>query len=122
MKAEAFELHAVAAARAEAGEAWFEFLRVPALSMGIYVLEAGADDPQTPHSEDEVYYVVGGRGRLRAGDTDFEAEAGNILFVPAQMPHAFHTIQEQLTVLVFFAPSEYSLADAAHKLTPPELD
>ena len=39
-----------------------EFLRVPDLSAGLYVLEAGATDPQSPHTEDELYYVVAGRG------------------------------------------------------------
>ena len=67
-KLRAFEIADLVAERAASGEAWNEFLRVPALSMGMYALAAGADDPQTPHDQDEVYYVVSGRGVLQVED------------------------------------------------------
>ena len=38
--------------RAASGKPYREFLRVPALSTGLYVLAAGATDMQTPHRED----------------------------------------------------------------------
>ena len=47
------------------GSPYAEFLRVPALSCGVYSLPAGSRDLQGPHDEDEVYFVVNGRGRLR---------------------------------------------------------
>ena len=53
-----FELSELIDGRRQSGDSWMEFLRVPALSMGIYVLPAGGEDPQTPHTEDEVYYVA----------------------------------------------------------------
>jgi hypothetical protein len=55
---------AMTAAQATTGAPYLEFLRVPAMSAGLYLLDAGADDPQTPHAEDELYYVVSGRGHL----------------------------------------------------------
>ena len=61
------ELAAVAAARAGHGEPWLEFIRYPALSVGLYVLEPGEPDRQSPHTEDEIYYVVEGRGRITVG-------------------------------------------------------
>jgi mannose-6-phosphate isomerase-like protein (cupin superfamily) len=85
---------------------WHEFLRVRDLSMGMYVLAAGAVDPQQPHNEDEVYYVVGGHGAIRVGDDDRPIGPGSIVYVPAHMPHHFHSIVESLAVLVFFAPAE----------------
>jgi predicted amidohydrolase YtcJ/mannose-6-phosphate isomerase-like protein (cupin superfamily) len=102
----AFEIAGLIAAREASGEAWNEFLRVPALSMGVYALTAGADDPQTPHAEDEVYYVVSGRGVLRVGDLDRPVQAGSIVYVEANASHRFHSITEDLTTLVFFAPAE----------------
>ena len=59
------DLEDLLARRRASGEPWMEFLRVPALSMGLYVLKAGAEDTQEPHTEDEVYYVVSGRGSIR---------------------------------------------------------
>ncbi len=96
----------------KSGESWVEFLRVPALSLGIYVLGAGAADPQEPHTEDEVYYIVGGRGMLRVGAEDHELKPGSLLFVPARAVHRFHDIKEELVALVLFAPAEGSLARA----------
>jgi len=93
-------------ARAQSGKAYREFLRVPAMSTGLYVLPAGATDLQRPHDEDEMYYVIRGRGRFRAGDEDSAIEAGSLLFVAAKVNHHFHDITEELAVLVFFAPAE----------------
>ena len=85
---------------------YLEFLRVPALSMGLYELAAGSADPQQPHNEDEVYYVVSGAGMIRVGDEDQAVCAGSIVFVAAHVPHRFHSITADLSVLVFFAPAE----------------
>jgi mannose-6-phosphate isomerase-like protein (cupin superfamily) len=87
-----------------------EFLRVPALSAGLYVLPAGGTDPQQPHTEDEVYYVASGRGSIRIGDEDRAISAGSLVYVPATAPHHFHTITEELVILVMFAPAEYTNA------------
>lgn len=92
--------------REKAGKLYREFLRVPAMSAGLYVLPVGGTDPQRPHHEDEMYYVIRGRGRFRAGDDDSEVSAGSVLFVAAEVEHRFHDIAEELAVLVFFAPAE----------------
>ena len=93
-------------ARAESGKLYREFLRVPSMSAGLYVLSPGATDPQRPHHEDEMYYVVRGRGRFQAGDEDTEVSVGSVLFVAAEVEHKFHDITEELAILVFFAPAE----------------
>ncbi|MBW2495409.1 MAG: amidohydrolase family protein [Deltaproteobacteria bacterium] len=104
----AFEIADLISAREASGEAWSEFLRVPALSMGIYSLAAKAEDPQAPHDQAEVYYVVDGRGILQVGDVERPVRAGSIVFVEANAEHRFHSITENLTALVFFAPAESS--------------
>jgi mannose-6-phosphate isomerase-like protein (cupin superfamily) len=83
-----------------------EFLRVPALSAGVYVLAAGAEDRQSPHAEDEVYYVVRGRGRFQHGEKEEPVRPGDVLFVPAREPHRFRSVEEELVLLVVFAPAE----------------
>jgi quercetin dioxygenase-like cupin family protein len=94
--------------RAASGKLYREFLRVPAMSAGLYVLAAGAADPQQPHHEDEMYYVVRGRGKFAAGDTHRDVCAGSVIFVAAEVEHHFYDIAEELAVLVFFAPAESS--------------
>ena len=96
--------------RAQGGKPYREFLRVPAISAGLYVLPAGGTDLQRPHHEDEIYYVVRGRARFKAGadgrEEDREVSAGNVIFVAAEVEHRFYDITEELAVLVFFAPAE----------------
>ena len=92
--------------RAQAGKLYLEFLRVPAMSAGVYSLRAGATDPQSPHKEDEMYYVVRGKARMKAGSDDQAVSGGSIMFVAAGVDHCFYDITEDLIVLVFFAPAE----------------
>jgi mannose-6-phosphate isomerase-like protein (cupin superfamily) len=100
------DLGSLAADRARGGDAYLEFLRVASMSAGIYVLPVGGVDAQTPHGQDELYYVVRGRARMRAGALDRLLEAGTVVFVAAHLEHRFYDIQEELMVLVFFAPAE----------------
>jgi cytidylate kinase len=89
---------------------YLEALRSAALSVGLYRLPAGADDDQRPHGEEEVYLVLEGRGSFKMGDEDFEVSPGHLLTVPARVEHRFHSISEDLLLLVFFAPAEGSAA------------
>jgi len=92
--------------RTASGKPYREFLRVPAMSAGLYVLPAGGTDHQKPHREDEIYYVIRGRALFKAGSEDREVSAGSVIFVAAQVGHRFYDITEELTILVFFAPAE----------------
>jgi mannose-6-phosphate isomerase-like protein (cupin superfamily) len=86
-----------------------EFLHVSAISAGWYVLSAGQTDSQKPHLQDELYYVIRGRGRMRAGREERPVGAGTAIFVPAGMEHKFYAVDQDLTVLVCFAPAEQVL-------------
>jgi mannose-6-phosphate isomerase-like protein (cupin superfamily) len=105
---QAFELTQLISQRESTNKLYFEFLKVPDLSMGLYVLPAGGTDPQSPHTEDEVYYVVSGKAQITVADEDRDVQAGSIVYVAKNVEHRFHSIEEELTVLVFFAPAEYS--------------
>src|SRR5688500_18721725 len=92
----AFELARLLAERERAGEAYREFLRVPSLNVGIYALAAGAPDlGETVHpTEDEVYYVLGGRAVLRTRTEERAVQAGDVAFVAAGTEHWFDAIAE----------------------------
>ena len=87
-------------------EKWREILRAPSLSIGIYHLKAGDTDGQSPHTEDEVYYVISGRASFRAGGKERPVAPGTILFVERLVDHRFFDVREDLTLLVLFAPPE----------------
>ena len=101
-----FNIDDLARKRAEQGKRYFEFLRIPAMSAGIYVLPKGGTDPQKPHREDEMYYVVRGRARMQIGREYSDVGAGSVIFVEAEAEHRFYDIDEELEILVFFAPAE----------------
>jgi mannose-6-phosphate isomerase-like protein (cupin superfamily) len=103
---EFFQIDELERHRGQAGKSYLEFLRVPAMSAGVYSLSAGATDQQKPHKEDELYYVVRGRARMRAGSEDRDVVEGSVIFVAAGLEHRFYDIVEGLVVLVFFAPAE----------------
>lgn len=105
---QAYELAQLISQRTDSNKAYLEFLKVPDLSMGLYVLPAGGTDPQSPHTEDEVYYVVSGRAKIQVSGEDRAVQAGSIVYVAKNMEHRFHSIEQDLTVLVFFAPAEHS--------------
>lgn len=101
-------LHKARRARDQSGKLYHELLRVPAMSAGVYELAVGATDPQEPHTEDELYYVVSGTAVLLVADEEIPVATGSLVYVPASVPHHFHDITEHLVVLVFFAPAEDS--------------
>lgn len=105
-----WEMADLVAEQGELGERYLEFFMADTgtLSLGLYVLHAGDTDPQQPHTEDEIYYVVSGAAQIQVGDEDREIEAGSVIFVETDVPHRFHTITETLTLLVVFAPPRRS--------------
>ena len=84
------------------GARYLEFLRVPQLSCGIYALDAGATDTQSTHDEDEIYFVLKGRAQLIVDGEETELRQGSVVYVPADVEHAFSNIEEDLSILVFF--------------------
>jgi mannose-6-phosphate isomerase-like protein (cupin superfamily) len=105
---QAFKFAQLLEERKQSSKLYLEFLKVPDLSMGLYILPAGGTDPQLPHMEDEVYYVVSGKAKIKVSDEDLVVQAGSIVYVAKNVEHRFHSIEEELTVLVFFAPEECS--------------
>ncbi len=103
-----YELTQLISQHADSKKLYLEFLKVPDLSMGVYILPAGGIDPQSPHTEDEVYYIVSGKAQIQVADENRAVQSGSIVYVAKNVEHRFHAIEEELTVIVFFAPAEYS--------------
>lgn len=109
---EAFEVTDLQQQQERSGERYLEFLTVSAMSTGIYALTRGAVDTQQPHTEDEVYYVVSGRGVISVAGEDRPVGPGTVVFVGANVEHRFHSITQDMTIFVVFAPARGSLAQA----------
>lgn len=94
----------------ESTKVYKEFLRVPALSLGLYRHGAGEDVPQQPHTEDEVYYVMSGQGSIEIEGMDHSVVSGSVIYIPSGVPHHFHSVIEPLEVLVMFSPAEDTMS------------
>ena len=107
---DAWEIADLLEQRAESGERYLEFFESADLSLGIYRLAAAEIDPQQPHTEDEIYYIVRGRGQISVSGEDRAVRPGSVVFVAAGDVHRFHSIEEDLEMLVAFAPPRRSRA------------
>lgn len=86
-----------------------EFMRKPSLYAGIYFLPERSEDKQAPHSEDELYFILQGKAHIDIDGISHEVNEGSAIFVAAGVQHRFHRIEQDLVVLVIFAPSEGTL-------------
>src|SRR6185312_8527965 len=102
---DAFETADLVAAQDRPGEhTYVDFLRKEMLSLGMAVWPAGGVDTQSPHDEDEVYVVMAGRGVIHVAGDDRPVKPGSVVYVGAGVVHRFHSVAEDLHVLVFWAP------------------
>ena len=88
------------------GAGYNEFLRRRGMSLGLCVLPVGAVDRQHPHMADEVYIVLKGRGTLRVVDQEVTVKPGSIVSVDHGEEHNFISVEEDLEMLVVFAPPD----------------
>jgi mannose-6-phosphate isomerase-like protein (cupin superfamily) len=100
----AFEYGEVGQEQAESGKPYLQFINEGTMSLGLYVLAAGSTDTQSPHDEDEIYYVVAGRGTIVVAEEQRPVRPGSIVFVAKEVEHRFVDIEDDLSILVFFAP------------------
>jgi mannose-6-phosphate isomerase-like protein (cupin superfamily) len=100
----AFEYGEVGRQQAASSKPYLQFINEGTMSLGLFVLPAGSTDTQSPHAEDEIYYVVAGRGAIDVAGKRRPVQPGSIVFVAKEVEHRFVDIEEDLSILVFFAP------------------
>jgi mannose-6-phosphate isomerase-like protein (cupin superfamily) len=93
------------------GERYAPVFRHGQLEIEIYAPRGR--DPQSPHTRDEAYIVVQGRGEFVHGDRRDPIAPGDFLFVPAGMVHRFENFTDDLVVWVVFYGPEGGEADEA---------
>jgi mannose-6-phosphate isomerase-like protein (cupin superfamily) len=58
-------------------------------SLSVEVYAPRGEDKQQPHSRDELYVVIAGRGEFVYGGRRAPFGPGDLIFVPAHLPHRF---------------------------------
>lgn len=82
------------------GERFAEVLAHGSLVVEFYAPRG--HDPQQPHTRDELYVVISGRGQFVNGDDRHPFAPGDVLFVPAGVTHRFEDFTDDLALWVFF--------------------
>jgi mannose-6-phosphate isomerase-like protein (cupin superfamily) len=82
------------------GERYVELFKHGTLSVELYAPRG--TDPQTPHTRDEVYVVIEGRGTFLNGTERHPFARGDMLFVAAAVEHRFEEFSDDLAVWVLF--------------------
>jgi len=110
--ADVFDMIDVLDTLQESDQPYYEFLQRPSLSVGLYHLAAGEPDRQNPHTEDEIYYVLAGEGRIDIDGDITPVRPGSVIYVAKHVPHRLLDYPEGITLLVIFAPARGSTARA----------
>lgn len=108
-----FDLAALRAEQRESGDRVVSFLEEPSTSLLLYALPAGGTDAQSPHGDDEIYYVLAGEATLQVEEETIPVAPGSLVYVRALAPHTFTEIESDLQVLVFFAKGDTAVAEEA---------
>lgn len=109
-----FDLESVLAKHRASKRSYTRFFRVPSTDCGVYTLKKGARDGQSPHADDELYYVVKGKAKMQCDGKTVDLKPGSLLFIAAKAEHQFIDIEEDLELLVVFS-SGLTQEDAAKK-------
>ncbi len=96
------------------GERFAEVFAHGSLNVEIYAPQG--TDPQTPHRRDELYFVARGRGTFWNGTERHPFVPGDLLFVPAGVPHRFEDFTDDLAVWVVFFGPDGGEAGGTHRL------
>jgi mannose-6-phosphate isomerase-like protein (cupin superfamily) len=83
-----------------AGERYASLIDYGTLTVELYAPRG--TDPQAPHTRDEVYVVMAGTGRFINGPDRHDFGPGDVLFVPANVPHRFEEFTDDLTLWAIF--------------------
>ncbi|MET0985009.1 MAG: cupin domain-containing protein [Steroidobacteraceae bacterium] len=63
-------------------------------------------DVQTPHNQDELYLVQSGAAILWRNEQRVACGAGDVLYVPAHMPHRFESFSTDFRTWVIYLRSQ----------------
>jgi mannose-6-phosphate isomerase-like protein (cupin superfamily) len=86
-----------------AGEQFVQALAHGTMSVELY--SPVGSDPQTPHSQDELYFIHSGSGTFALGAESHSCAPGDCFFVAAGVAHRFTSFTSDFsTWVVFWGP------------------
>ena len=65
----------------------------PHFAMRRFIMQAGGGIPVHTNTVEHEQYVLRGRARITAGDRVHEVKSGDVLYIPAGMPHSYEVVE-----------------------------
>ena len=65
----------------------------PHFAMRRFVMGEGGGMPRHTNTVEHEQYVLRGRARITAGDRVHEVKSGDVLYIPAGMPHSYEVVE-----------------------------
>jgi mannose-6-phosphate isomerase-like protein (cupin superfamily) len=87
---------------AAGGQRWVTMFALPNLELEFYAPRGS--DPQQPHTRDEVYFILTGAADFVKGAERWRVAPGEVLYLPAGVPHRFENISDDFATWAIFAP------------------
>lgn len=76
----------------------------PNFAMRNFIIEAGGHMPLHTNTVEHEQYVLSGRAQVVIGDKTIEAGAGDVLLIPAGVPHSYETLGEEAYSFLCLVP------------------
>ena len=80
---------------------FIDVMDTPTMAVGIINLKKNQKDTQQPHDSDEIYYVIGGIGKIIIDGSEQEIKPGNIIYIPKNVSHHFQTVDEDELIVLY---------------------
>lgn len=78
----------------------------PNFAMRFFIIQPGGSMPNHTNRVEHEQYVLGGRAKVGIGDEIFEVQKGDILFIPAEVPHWYKNIGEEPFEFLCLVPNK----------------
>jgi quercetin dioxygenase-like cupin family protein len=78
----------------------------PNFAMRNFVIAAGGSMPLHTNTIEHEQYVLSGRARVVLGDKTIEAGPGDVLLIPAGLPHSYETLGNEAYSFLCLIPKD----------------
>lgn len=78
----------------------------PNFAMRCFTIQPGGRMPNHTNRVEHEQYVLGGRAKIGIGNEVFEVQKGDIIFIPAEVPHWYTNIGEEPFEFLCLVPNK----------------
>jgi quercetin dioxygenase-like cupin family protein len=78
----------------------------PHFSMRRFVIDPGGEIPNHTNTVEHEQYILKGKAKVGIGDETYTVKTGDVVFIPANVPHWYKAIGEEPFVFLCMIPNK----------------